>query len=87
MVAQTEVGTAFVRITQRFGALTREQLLEQITRMNRSVSVSWLERFDQPTLLQYLERLLRQDEPRSSESVWVRDPRNPAITQALPALY
>ncbi|MCR9216413.1 MAG: hypothetical protein ACFHWZ_14565 [Phycisphaerales bacterium] len=87
MVAQTEVGTAFVRITKRFGTLTREQLLEQITRMNRSVSVSWLDRFDQPALLQYLERLLRQDEPRSSESVWVRDPRNPAITQAVPSLY
>lgn len=87
MVAQTEVGTAFVRITKRFGVLSREQLLEQITRMNRSVSVSWLERFDQPTLLQYLERLLRQDEPRTSESVWVRDPRNPAITEAVPTLY
>ena len=87
MVAQTEVGTAFIRITKRFGALTREQLLEQITRINRTVSVAWLERFDQTALLQYLERLLRQDEPRSSESVWVRVPRNPAITEAVPSPY
>ncbi len=87
MVAQTEVGTAFIRVSTRFGALNREQLLEQITRLNRSVSAGWLDRFDHSTLMQYLERLLRQEEPRSSASVWVRDPRNPAITEALPALY
>lgn len=87
MVAQGEVGTTFVRITRRFGSLSREQLLDQITLINRSVSSAWLDRFDQPSLLQYLERLLRQEEPRSSHSVWVRDPANPAITEAIPTPY
>lgn len=87
MVAQTEVGTAFIRISRRFGTLTREQLLDQITLHNRSVSVGWLESFDQFTLLQYLERLLRQEEPRDAASVWVRDPKSPAITCAQPDLY
>lgn len=87
MVAQNEVGTTFVRISRKFGCLSREQLLDQITLINRSVSSSWLDRFDQPTLLQYLERLLRQDEPRNSGSVWVRDPKSPAITEAVPSLY
>jgi hypothetical protein len=87
MVAQTEVGTAFIRVSRRFGTLSREQLLEQITHMNRSVSTAWLDRFEQPALLQYLERLLRQEEPRSADSVWVRDPANPAITEAGPTPY
>lgn len=87
MVAQSEVGTSFIRISRKFGYLTREQLLDQITLINRSVSSAWLDRFDQPSLLQYLERLLRQDEPRDAESVWVRDPRNPAITEAMPTTY
>ena len=87
MVAQTEVGTAFIRVSKRFGVLSREQLLEQITCLNRSVSAGWLDRFDQSTLMQYLERLLRQEEPRSSDSVWVRDPRTPAITEATPSMY
>ncbi len=87
MVAQSEVGTSFIRISRKFGYLSREQLLDQITLINRSVSSSWLDRFDQPSLLQYLERLLRQDEPRNSHSVWVRDPRNPAITEAIPSSY
>lgn len=87
MVAQGEVGTTFIRITKRFGSLSREQLLDQITLINRSVSSTWLDRFDQPSLLQYLERLLTQDEPRSAHSVWVRDPSNPAITEAMPTPY
>jgi len=87
MVAQNEVGTAFIRITRRFGALNREQLLDQITVLNRTVSVGWLEKFDQPSLMQYLERLLRQDEPRNADSGWIRDPKSPAITCAQPSLY
>lgn len=82
-VSETELRQrGLERIAERTGgiALSREQLIDRIHTINPTAGISYLESFDTATLLTYLERLLRQTEPRSAGSTWVRQPGEPAIT-------
>lgn len=61
-------------------ALSREQLIDHIHTLNPTAAIGYLESFDNTALVQYLERLMRQAEPRSAGSTWVRSSGEPAIT-------
>lgn len=70
------------RVAEQTGgvALSREQLIDRIHTMNPTAGVPYLDGFETATLLTYFERLLRQAEPRSAGSTWVRRAGEPAIT-------
>jgi hypothetical protein len=60
--------------------LSREQLIDRVSTLNPTAPAGYLAGFETDALLAYLERLLRQGEPRSPRSGWVRTPLSPAIT-------
>ena len=60
--------------------LSRETLIDYVQALNPTAGPGYLAAFETATLLAYLERLLRQNEPRSAGSTWVRLGGSPAIT-------
>lgn len=60
--------------------LTREQAIEQIRALNPSATVAFLNMFEAPALLTYLEHLLAAQEPRGRAARWERPGGSPAIT-------
>lgn len=52
--------------------LTKNQLINSIQEINRSVRSDWLELFDISALRMYLNNLQRTLEPRGGDSRWLR---------------
>lgn len=61
------------------GLLTREKLIAGILEINTSVSVEFLNSFDECQLRRYLEHLQMHDGPRGRDTRWCREPQEPAI--------
>ena len=59
--------------------MSKQQMIEQIQRRNRSASDEFLGGFDEPTLKAYLNRLTNVLGHRGKTSVWVRQGSSPAI--------
>ena len=57
----------------------KEQIIQDIQRINRSARRDWLEAFDEPALGRYLDHLRQSLEPRGGRSFWVRAERTPPI--------
>ncbi len=85
-VAIGELGRmGFVRVAEALEgaeplALSRERLIDYVQTLNPTAPGEYLQGFDEATLLAYLERLLRLNEPRSGGSRWTRLSGSPAIT-------
>ncbi len=62
--------------------LTRGQAIEQVRALNPSASVAFLEMFETPALVTYLEHLLAAQEPRGALACWSRPGDSPAIMGA-----
>jgi hypothetical protein len=60
----------------------RDQLILLILQTNRSATRSWLERFDDAALRQYLQHLEASQMPRGRAAIWVRTGSARAITMA-----
>lgn len=59
---------------------TKHELIDRIRQINRSADQTWLARFDDQKLNDYLEHLQLLMEPRGRHSVWRRRGDSPAIT-------
>lgn len=51
---------------------SKNELIDRIRQINRSADRGWLERFDDRSLVDYLEHLQLLMEPRGRRSVWRR---------------
>jgi hypothetical protein len=52
--------------------LSKQQVIDSITQINRSARRDWLEVFEMPALRRYLDHLQRTLEPRGGRSRWIR---------------
>ncbi|TVQ61720.1 MAG: hypothetical protein EA378_08225 [Phycisphaerales bacterium] len=59
--------------------MTREQLVHRILEINPSATREYLDRFREPNLAHYLERLVNAQQPRGPQSAWQRRAETPAI--------
>lgn len=59
--------------------LTREQVIDRIVSINTSATTDFLERFETPSLHNYLEHLDVSRGPRGRTSAWKRPGDSPAI--------
>lgn len=57
----------------------KDQIIQDIQRINRSARRDWLEAFDEPALARYLAHLRKSLEPRGGRSFWVRTGGTPPI--------
>ncbi|MDP7006526.1 MAG: hypothetical protein QF718_09995 [Phycisphaerales bacterium] len=64
--------------------LTKNQVIEAISRINPTASIHWLASFDLTSLRRYYEHLLLTLEPRGSRG-WIRTNDSPAIVTRQPA--
>ncbi len=71
---------AYARLAVLGRELTRENVIAWIQSLNPGVGAAWLSAFDDVSLVAYLERLVRQTEPRGGDSRWSRPAGEPAIT-------
>ncbi|MFP4144840.1 MAG: hypothetical protein ACLFV3_06815 [Phycisphaeraceae bacterium] len=74
-----EPGAAPVAAAAEHQLPGRDQLIAQIRRRNRSVSLEFLSTFNDQSLETYLERLRDIVGHRGRKSVWVRRGTDPAI--------
>jgi hypothetical protein len=51
---------------------SKNELIDRIRQINRTADPQWLERFDDSSLVDYLEHLQLLMEPRGRTSVWRR---------------
>ncbi len=59
--------------------LTREQMVERILDLNKSATPTFLERFEDRPLRNYLDHLVAASSPRGAQSRWIRRGDTPAI--------
>ena len=59
--------------------MSKQQIIEEIRRHNRSAQPDFLGMFDEPALERYLRRLTQVHGHRGRSSVWVRDGETAAI--------
>jgi hypothetical protein len=59
--------------------LTRQQTVERILEINPTATSTFLERFDDRPLKQYLDHLVAASSPRGASARWVRPGDSPAI--------
>ena len=64
--------------------LTKNQVIDAISRLNPTAPINWLAGFDLSSLRQYYEHLLLTLEPRGSRG-WVRTRESSAISSRRPA--
>jgi hypothetical protein len=64
--------------------LTKNQVIDAISRLNPTAPINWLAGFDLTSLRQYYEHLLLTLEPRGSRG-WVRTKENSAFATRRPA--
>jgi|JI10StandDraft_1071094.scaffolds.fasta_scaffold715318_2 hypothetical protein len=62
---------------------SKNELIDRIRQINRSADRTWLERFDDRSLFDYLEHLQLLMEPRGRRSVWRRRGESTAAVVAL----
>ncbi len=59
--------------------MSKQEMIEEIRRHNRSADSGFLDSFKEPALERYLRRLTDVHGRRGPGSVWVRDGETPAI--------
>ena len=59
--------------------MSKQEMIEEIRRHNRSAGPEFLDSFKEPALERYLRRLTQVQGCRGRESVWVRDGETPAV--------
>jgi hypothetical protein len=59
-------------ISETSAMLSKQQVIDGITQINRSARRDWLEIFDIFALRRYLDHLQRTLEPRGGHSTWIR---------------
>ena len=64
--------------------LTKNQVIDAISRLNPTAPINWLAGFDLASLRRYYEHLLITLEPRGSRG-WVRDNGSRAVVTRRPA--
>jgi hypothetical protein len=64
--------------------LSKNQVIDAISRLNPSASIQWLAAFELTALRRYYEHLLITLEPRGSRG-WVRTDESPAVVTRKPA--
>ena len=64
--------------------LTKNQVIDSISRLNPTAPINWLAGFDLASLRKYYEHLLITLEPRGSRG-WVRDNGSRAVVTRKPA--
>ena len=64
--------------------LTKNQVIDAISRLNPTAPINWLAGFDLASLRQYYEHLLLTLEPRGSRG-WVTTRENAAVATRRPA--
>lgn len=62
--------------------MSKQQLIEAIRHQNRSATETFLTRFDESALSEYLNHLQYGKTPRSAKVVWIRNGQTPAIIAA-----
>lgn len=63
--------------------MSKQQMIEEIHRYNRSASPTFLQCFNDETLEVYLKRLTLLHGHRGKETQWVRNTIEPAVTARL----
>jgi sulfur relay (sulfurtransferase) DsrF/TusC family protein len=64
-------------------AMSKQQMIEAIRERNKSVTMEFLDGFDEPSLLAYYRRLTEVQGKRGRLSVWVRQGDTTAIVTRL----
>lgn len=64
--------------------LNKLQIIEAIQQINQSARREWLDLFDAGALRRYLDHLQWMLEPRSGNSIWVRDEQSAATMTRQP---
>lgn len=64
--------------------LSKLQIIEAIQQINQSARREWLDLFDTSALRRYLDHLQWMLEPRSGQSIWIRDDQSSATITRQP---
>jgi hypothetical protein len=69
-----------MQLNQRAEVTDRATIVSQILRLNATVSERFLQRFEEPALRSYLQKLQASQQPRGRTAVWVRSELSPGIS-------